>query len=100
MSSITLAFSSSRGSGSKRHGRSVVPLSSVAEGGRGVIVDVRATGDGRADRLLALGVTPGARFVVLQTFPGIVFLCDQTELAVERSVADSVFVRTTGTPAD
>jgi len=29
---------------------------------------------------------------VLQTFPGIVFECDQTELAVERAVARSIFV--------
>jgi Fe2+ transport system protein FeoA len=83
MSSITLAFSSS----------AVKPLSALRETTRGVIVDVRATIDGRADRLLALGVTPGARVTVLQTFPGIVFLCDQTELAVERSVAASILVR-------
>jgi len=60
---------------------------------RGVITEVLATVDGRADRLLALGVTPGAQVVVLQTFPGIVFQCDQTELAVERGVAHSVIVR-------
>ena len=36
------------------------------------------------ERLLALGVTAGAHRHVLQTFPGIVFECDQTELAVER----------------
>jgi hypothetical protein len=32
---------------------------------------------------------------VLQTFPGIVFECDQTELAVERTVARSIFVEVT-----
>ena len=47
----------------------------------------------RADRLLALGVTPGATVTLLQRFPGIVFLCDQTELAVERDVAEAVLVR-------
>jgi len=30
---------------------------------------------------------------VLQTFPGVVFLCDQTELAVERAVAETILVR-------
>ena len=83
MSSITLAFSSS----------GLAALSELAEGTRGVVAEVRARSDGRADRLLALGVTPGARIRVLQTFPGIVFMCDQTELAVERDVAHSVFVR-------
>ena len=83
MSSITLAFSSS----------GLKALSALPEGTRAVVVEVHPSRDGRADRLLALGVTPGAHVTVLQTFPGIVFMCDQTELAVERDVAHSVFVR-------
>jgi Fe2+ transport system protein FeoA len=47
---------------------------------------------GRAERLAALGVTPGAAIRVLQTFPGIVFECDQTEMAVERAVARSILI--------
>jgi Fe2+ transport system protein FeoA len=46
----------------------------------------------RADRLAALGVTPGATVVVLQTFPSLVFQCDQTELAVEPAVAQAIVV--------
>ena len=83
MFSITLAFSSS----------GTVPLTALRAGSRGVVVEVRGSDNGRVDRLLALGVTPGARVSVLQTFPGIVFLCDQTELAVERGVAESIIVR-------
>jgi Fe2+ transport system protein FeoA len=82
MCSMHLAFSSD----------GVRPLSSLVAGQRAVIVDVLAQEGGRADRLLALGVTPGATVTMLQTFPGIVFLCDQTELAVERGVADAVIV--------
>ena len=84
MPSITLVFTSS----------GVMPLSAMRDGTRGVIVGVLSANEGRADQLLALGVTPGAGVTVLQTFPGVVFLCDQTELAVERDVADSVIVRT------
>jgi Fe2+ transport system protein FeoA len=47
---------------------------------------------GRADRLAALGVTTGAAITVLQTFPGIVFECDQTEVAVERTVARAILI--------
>jgi Fe2+ transport system protein FeoA len=83
MSSITLAFSSKR----------TMPLAALRAGACGVVVEVRAADGGRVDRLLALGVTPGARVCVLQTFPGIVFLCDQTELAIERGVAESIIVR-------
>jgi Fe2+ transport system protein FeoA len=49
---------------------------------------------GRADRLAALGVTPGAVVEVLQRFPGVVFLCDHTELAVEPAVARAIIVET------
>jgi Fe2+ transport system protein FeoA len=43
-------------------------------------------------RLFALGVTPGASVDILQTFPAIVFMCDQTELAIERRVADVILI--------
>jgi Fe2+ transport system protein FeoA len=46
----------------------------------------------RAERLAALGVSAGASIRVLQTFPGMVFECDQTELAVETAVAMSILV--------
>jgi DtxR family Mn-dependent transcriptional regulator len=69
------------------------PLSALAAGDRGTVDFVLAHPGGRVDRLCALGVTPGARVTVLQTSPGIVFSCDQTELAVERAVAEVIFVR-------
>ena len=67
-------------------------LSSLRAGARGVVVRIADGALARADRLAALGVTPGAAILVLQTFPGIVFDCDQTELAVERSVARGIYV--------
>ena len=71
---------------------SVIPLSDLAPGDSGVIARVTRDLTGRAERLGALGVFPGASVVVLQTFPGIVFQCDQTEMAVERRVASSILV--------
>lgn len=59
---------------------------------RGQIARVARDLTPRAERLAALGVSPGATVRVLQTFPGIVFECDQTELAVERLVARSIWV--------
>jgi Fe2+ transport system protein FeoA len=85
MSFVRLAFSSD----------GVRPLAAMAPGTRGVVVEVRPDANGRADRLLALGVTPGAAVTMLQDFPGIVFRCDQTELAIERNVAQSILVRIT-----
>jgi Fe2+ transport system protein FeoA len=67
-------------------------LSSLPAGTRAVVRRVLPDGTGRAERLLALGVTPGAAIDVLQTFPGVVFRCDETELAVEPEVARAVLV--------
>ena len=85
MSSVRLACSSD----------GLRSLSSLAAGEHGIVRSVCATNRGRFDRLLALGVTPGASVTMLQTLPGVVFLCDQTELAVERAVADAVLVELT-----
>jgi Fe2+ transport system protein FeoA len=68
------------------------PLAALEPGTRGRVVRIIRDLMGRADRLAALGVTEGAEIRVVQTFPGIVFECDQTELAVERAVARSILV--------
>jgi len=68
------------------------PLSALPPGTCGTVVRVTRDLTSRAERLAALGVTPGARVRVLQTFPGIVFECDQTELAIERLVARAIWV--------
>lgn len=68
------------------------PLSALGPGASGRIVRVARDLTPRAERLAALGVTPGASIRVLQTFPGMVFECDQTELAVERAVARTIWV--------
>jgi len=61
-------------------------------GAHGRVVRVTRENADRADRLAALGVTPGASITVLQRFPGVVFMCDHTELAVEPAVAHAIVV--------
>jgi Fe2+ transport system protein FeoA len=70
----------------------VRPLPTLAAGASGTVQRVVGHHADRLDRLQALGVTPGAAVVVLQTSPGIVFRCDQTELAIERAVAEAILV--------
>jgi Fe2+ transport system protein FeoA len=70
-------------------------LASLEPGTKGRVARVTRDLTGRAERLAALGVSPGASIHVLQTFPGIVFECDQTEMAVERAVARAIFVDVT-----
>jgi len=70
-----------------------VPLSSLGVGQHALVCAIVDRTAARAERLLALGISAGAVVTMLQTFPGVVFLCDHTELAVERPVADAIFVR-------
>jgi len=67
-------------------------LSALPPGSRGRIARITRDLTARAERLAALGVSAGASVRVLQTFPGIVFECDQTELAIERLVARSIWI--------
>jgi Fe2+ transport system protein FeoA len=69
-----------------------ISLASLTGGTRGRIAHVTRDLTGRAERLAVLGVTAGATVRVLQTFPGIVFECDQTELTVEREVARAILI--------
>ena len=83
MSSVFSAFSSDV----------VRRLSELDTGDRGVVSSVDTHNTHRTERLLALGITPGARVTLLQGFPGVVFECDQTEIAVERDVAKAIWVK-------
>lgn len=74
------------------HSDGYIPLAHLKPGTRGRIARVTRDLTSRAERLAAMGVSAGATVIVLQTFPGIVFECDQTELAVERLVARSILV--------
>ena len=69
-----------------------VRLSTLAPNQRARVVRVLHDDAARADRLSALGVTPGATLTVLQTFPGVIFRCDETEIAVEPDVARLIVV--------
>ena len=74
------------------HSDHLHPLSGLRPGARGRVARVMRDLTPRAERLAAMGVSAGATVTVLQTFPGIVFDCDQTELVVERLVARSILV--------
>ncbi len=86
--------SSSSASRSERGTR----LSALKVGARGVVARVLRDDPARAERLAALGVTPGARIRLLQRFPGFVFECDQTEIVVEPAVARAILVEVDSRP--
>jgi Fe2+ transport system protein FeoA len=70
----------------------VVQLSALVSGQRARVVRVVAADPRCARCLAAFGVNPGTSLTVLQTFPGMIFRCDETEFAIEREVARSILV--------
>jgi Fe2+ transport system protein FeoA len=45
------------------------------------------------DRLTALSLFPGSRLRVHQTFPAFVIRCGETDIALDREVAQDIYVR-------
>jgi Fe2+ transport system protein FeoA len=69
-----------------------VPLSSLPAGTHAIVFSMLGAATPRVEQLLSLGITPGALVTMMQRFPGVVFLCEKTEVAVERAVADVILV--------
>ncbi|MBT4512270.1 MAG: metal-dependent transcriptional regulator [Chloroflexi bacterium] len=71
-------------------------VSSVADlkkGQKGKIVYVLTKKDKNLQKLMAMGVLPGQSVEVIQTSPSYVFQVGQTQVAVDKEIAGSIFVR-------
>lgn len=70
----------------------VVPLSALAPGERGRIIYITPRHHQRIHRLTSLGLTPGTVVEVHQRRPVMCLRFEETEVAVERDVAEDVHV--------
>ncbi len=71
----------------------VQPLEKLAPGEWGRIVHIVPRQPGRLVRLASLGVVPGARVHLQQTWPAVVIRIGETTLALESEVASEIFVK-------
>jgi DtxR family Mn-dependent transcriptional regulator len=71
----------------------VVPLAELRAGQEGRIAHVATKHHTRLDRLTALSLFPGSRLRVHQTFPAFVIRCGETDIALDREVAQDIYVR-------
>lgn len=71
----------------------VVPLSQLKFGQRGKIVYIQGIADKNLQSLASLGILPGATITVKQTFPSYLFAIGNSEFAVDKTVAEAVYVR-------
>ena len=71
----------------------VTPLSQLAPGQRGKVAYIYAPELSQLQKLMAMGILPGAPISLIQSFPSYVFHAGQTEFAVDKNIADAVYVR-------
>ncbi len=71
----------------------VVPLSEMKCGEKGTIAYLCSCKANAVQKLMALGALPGSDVSVIQTFPSIVFQVGQTQLAVDKTLAEDIYVR-------
>ena len=83
-------------SGGRRQPRQVVsPLSRMEPGQTGKIAYVYAPKSGQLQKLMSMGIVPGTPISLIQSFPSYVFQIRQTQFAVDRDIAETVYVRLT-----
>jgi DtxR family Mn-dependent transcriptional regulator len=81
-----------------QHGKTQVqklvsPLSQLAQGQTGKVAYIYAPETSRLQKLMAMGILPGAPIRLLQSFPSYVFAAGQTQFAVDKDIADAIYVR-------
>ena len=71
----------------------VAPLSQLARGQKGKVAYIYAPESSQLQKLMAMGILPGAPISLIQSFPSYVFQARQTQFAVDKEIANAIYVR-------
>lgn len=71
----------------------VVPLTELKSGDEGEIAYIQTEDDKKMQKLMAMGVLPGNRIRLIQTFPSYIFRVGYSEFAIDTNMAREIFVR-------
>ncbi len=71
----------------------VSPLSQLAQGQKGKVAYIYAPESSKLQKLMAMGILPEAPISLIQSFPSYVFQAGQTQFAVDKEIADAIYVR-------
>jgi len=74
----------------------VLPLCELSPGDRGRVAYLRTGDSQRLQKLLSLGILPGAEVEMLQQFPSFVFRIGHSQMAVDREMAEGIHIRLKG----
>lgn len=73
----------------------IISLDDMESGDEGTIMYLVTKSHPRLQRLSTLGLSPGSKIKIVQTFPTFVVQVDETQIALEKSIAKDIFVRKT-----
>lgn len=71
----------------------VIPLSKLKVGEAGKVVYVLTRKHPQLHKLMSLGIVPGVRVLVHQTFPAVVIKVEETQVALENDIAKEIYVK-------
>ncbi len=71
----------------------VISLSEMNAGQKGKVSYLNTKEREKLDKLLSIGVLPGMQINLLQKFPSYVFQVGQTQFAVDKEMAEAIYVR-------
>jgi DtxR family Mn-dependent transcriptional regulator len=71
----------------------VVPLTELKSNEGGEIAYILTEDDKKMQKLMAMGVLPGNRIVLIQSFPSYIFRVGFSEFAIDTNMAREIFVR-------
>lgn len=71
----------------------VVPLTEFKSGQEGEIAYIQTEDNKKMQKLMAMGVLPGNRIVLVQSFPSHIFRVGFSEFAIDTNLAREIFVR-------
>jgi DtxR family transcriptional regulator, Mn-dependent transcriptional regulator len=74
----------------------IMPLSRLKPGENARVVYVLTRQHPQLHKLMSFGIVPGARIKVHQTFPSFVIQIGETQIALEKDIADGIHVKRAG----
>ena len=71
----------------------VVPLTEFKSGQEGEIAYIQTDDNKKMQKLMAMGVLPGNKIVLVQAYPSYIFRVGYSEFAIDTNLAREIFVR-------
>ncbi len=71
----------------------VVPLTEFKSGQQGEIAYIQTEDSKKMQKLMAMGVLPGNKIVLVQAYPSYIFRVGYSEFAIDTNLAREIFVR-------